>query len=321
MVVSRHLLLVVAVGVMLAAAPNPMDAHNRQLALGITEPTQTGIAAVDAQTARLGRAPAMWGMFLNWAGSSNFPGSFLTALAQRSIMPVISWEPTDGSSDCTRWSLDNITKGGHDAYVRQWATDAKQYGGPIILRFAHEMEGYWFIWGNGRCTNTPAKFRVAWRHVWQIFRDVGATNVKFLWSPNGGRNMKVFYPGDKYTDYVGFSAYDWGRGPNVNGRWLTMVQTFAPKMTRMSSFTRKPIIIAEMGAAYLPNCAACDKVAYIQQGYPAVYRKWPQIKGLLYFDLDATAGGARDWRLSSPPGALDAYRAIVADRRFQGSIP
>ena len=52
---------------------------------------------------------------------------------------------------------------------------------PVVLRFAHEMNGHWYPWGAHR--TDPADFVAAWRHIHDVFRTVGATNVIWTWTP------------------------------------------------------------------------------------------------------------------------------------------
>jgi beta-mannanase len=311
--------------IVIPASASGTDARVRKVALGVSVADNQSLAAVDAYTSSVGRAPALWAVWSDWGGSNTaFPTSFMNGLRSRGIVPMVNWEPVDPANptDCPNWSLDNIINGDHDSYIQAWATAAKAYGGRVILRFAHEMNGNWFIWGASRCTNTPAEFVAAWRHVWDIFSGVGATNVKFLWSIYSAWNVRAFYPGEGYVDYVGLTAFNWGpSGSNNNQPWRSMVANFKPSMTALSRLTTKPVIAAEMGAAYVPECSACDKAAYITNGYPAVYAKWPRLKALVYFDLDMRFVNQPDWRLSSPAAALTAYKAIVAQKRFQGTIP
>jgi len=301
----------------------------RQIALGVSMNDSRNMANVDAYTTSLGAPaakPAIWALWSDWGGPDGaFPTDAANGLRSRGIVPMINWEPIDPShqDDCGNWSLDNIINGDHDAYIRQWASDAKAFGGRVIVRFAHEMNGYWYIWGQGRCTNTAAKFKSAWQHVVNIFRGtggVGATNVRFLWSVFGTYQLRGVYPGGKYVDYMGFSAFDWGQAGHP--KWTTMVGTFNATVRGLRGIsTKKPIIAAEMGAGYTPSCATCNKVAYISTGYPAVYTKWPQIAAMVYFNIDMTPLGQPDWRLTSPSQAFDAYKAIANDSRFQGVIP
>jgi hypothetical protein len=308
--------------------PAPTSAAVRQIALGVSMADDHNPAAVDAYTSSVGRAPALWAVWNAWGGSdAAFPTNIMNELHNRVIVPMVNWYPVDPNNqyDCSQWSLDNIINGDHDSYIRTWATAAKAYGGRVILRFAHEMNGYWFIWGANRCTNTPAKFVAAWRHVWNIFRGpngVGATNVQFLWSIYGTSKLRAYYPGNSYVDYVGLTAFNWGpSGSNNNQPWRSMVANFKPSMSALGQLTKKPVIAAEIGAAYVPGCTSCDKAAYITKGYPAVYAKWPRLKAIVYFDLDMRYVNQPDWRLTSPAAALTAYQAILAQTTFQGKIP
>jgi beta-mannanase len=317
-----------AATIVIPVSASGTNAVVRKVALGVSvavADSQT-LAAVDGYTQSVGRAPAIWTVWSDWgAANGPFPASFLNDLRSHypGTVPMVNWEPLDPSNqyDCVNWTLDNIINGDHDLYIHTWATAAKAYGGRVILRFAHEMNGEWFPWGNGRCTNTPAKFVSAWRHVWDIFKGEGATNVKFLWSPYGPW-IAPFYPGNSYVDYVGLTAFNWGpRGSNNNQPWRSMVKNFSPTMKALIRLTTKPIIAAEMGAAYVPGCTTCNKPKYITNGYPAVYTKWPRLVALVYFDIDMRFVTQPDFRLDSPAGARTAYRAIAAQARFQGTIP
>jgi beta-mannanase len=314
------------------ASTTPSLAARSPIALGISEPNWSSMDAVDQITATLGRAPVIWSVWSDWGDTSAnsnapFPSAVVAGLKQRGIIPQVYWEPLDPSNqfDCEHWSLRNIINGDHDAYIRQWALDAKASGSTIILRFAHEMNGYWYPWGTGNgggiCNNTTTQFRQAWIHVWKIFRGtngVGATNVKFEYSIINTKQVAADYPGGKYVDYLGLTALDWAK----KRKWNTLQKRMGPAMKALRNLsTTKPIIASEIAAGYNPNCAICDKVAFFTQGYPAVYEKWPQLVAIVYFDYDMRSVGQDDWRLSSPPEALEAYKGIVADPRFQGTLP
>jgi beta-mannanase len=290
------------------------------------------MAVVDAYTDGLGRKPAIWSLWSDWGdtgvnGSAPFPTQAVQGLKTRGITPQIYWEPIDPANpyDCAHWSLANIINGDHDAYIRQWAKDAKASNTTIILRFAHEMNGYWYPWGTGNgggiCHNTTAQFRAAWIHVWKIFRGTGgegATNVKFEYSIINTKQVAADYPGGKYVDYLGFTALDWAK----KRKWDTLQRRMGPAIKALQALsTTKPIIASEIAAGYNPNCSICDKVDFFTTGYPAVYNKWPQLVAIVYFDYDMRSVDQDDWRLNSPPEALDAYKAIVADTRFQGTLP
>src|SRR5688500_15961677 len=144
---------------------------------------------LDSFTASVdGRVPALWTVWSDWgSGNAAFPGLLANKIRARGSVPIIWWQPVvPGDEGDTLFSNQKIVAGNFDVYIRQWAKDAKTHGGPVIVRFAHEMDGDWFPWGTGRAGNTAANFIAAWRHIWNIFRGPngeGATNVRFLWSP------------------------------------------------------------------------------------------------------------------------------------------
>ena len=75
------------------------------------------------------------------------------------------------------------------------------------------MNGWWRPWSEQANGNHPGEFVAAWRHVVDIFRAQGATNVTWVWCPNivGPKSQLTgLYPGDNYTDWVCMDGYNWG---------------------------------------------------------------------------------------------------------------
>jgi len=320
------LVLILSVGVVAPATAQSRPAATlRTMALGMNMVPDRDLTVLDAFTDSIGgHQPAIWAVWGNWGDPSGvFPTAVVDGLHARGVTPMLVWQPVNGSNvNSPNFTYRRITNGRHDAYIRTFARAARDSGETVILRFAHEMDGFWFPWGMGRFDNTPKRFIAAWRHVWNIFRGpkgVGATNVKFLWNPtypgSGRPSFASLYPGDKYVDYVGFTSFNWNRRGND---WKSMVRLYTPPMEVLRRITRKPVIVGETGS----TAKGGDKPAWILKGYPAVYNKWPRLKGIVYFNVDmGDTQQNRDWRLTSPPKALDAYEAIAAQPRFQGRIP
>ena len=329
--------LALALFASLLIIPAAASATERRVALGISEydvshvtVLDRNINAVEQNKAAVGRYPAIWAIWSDWGGpDKDFPSTFVSQLHDRGITPMFNWEPTNPNNpfDCNHFALQNTLNGDFYTYIRDWATAAKSFGHTILLRLAHEMNGNWFVWGENLCTNGDgAKYKLFWRYVWNIFQDVGATNVKFLWSIYGAHRIKAYYPGDAYVNYIGFTAFNWGPNPvGASAPWSNnMVNHFQGPIKAIRKKISKtiPMIAAEMGSAPPPaNCSTCSKTKYIANGYPNVYAKWPQLVAIVYFDVDTRPSQQPDWRLSSPPSALAAYAAIAAQSRFQGTIP
>ena len=106
--------------------------------------------------------------------------------------------------------------------MRRWATQIKAWGKPLMLRFAHEMNGDWYPWSEGVNGNGAGQYVAAYRRVVTLFRSVGATNVTWVWSPNvaypGSVPLSRLFPGDGYVDRTGLDGYNWAPPTRRGGR-------------------------------------------------------------------------------------------------------
>jgi len=296
-------------------------ATNRQLALGVSVFAWESLKNVDDFTASVGRRPASWTIWNDWGGPRRgFPDiNVMNGLYQRGIVPLVFWQPVDPTSD-SQWAYNykNILAGRWDSYILQWATAAKAYGHTVLVRFAHEMDGRWFPWSIYNHGNSPERFIGAWRHIWDIFHyQARATNVKFIWSPLKPAERQRLYPGDKYVDYVGFTALNWGTAtPNPDDEWRSMSTIIKARMKDLQKVTRKPVIVCELAS----SSHGGNKASWISKGYEDVYLRYPQIRELVYFNVDMRYQTQPDWRLQTPSTALQAYRNLASKKHFRGAL-
>src|SRR5262249_53008700 len=111
-----------------------------------------------------------------------FPDTAMENARRYGAIPMLGW-----GSESTPWDtynpvqpdyeLSDLISGRYDAYIRQFAEAARNWGHPFFLRFNWEMNGNWFPWGVGVGANTAPEFVAAWRRVHDIFASVGATNA------------------------------------------------------------------------------------------------------------------------------------------------
>jgi len=272
---------------------------------------------IDAFTSLIGKSPAIVMWYQSWAntGSKEFSPTRMNAVVARGAMPMVTWEPHDYTRgvDQPTFALRVIASGTHDAYIRQWARDAKAWGKPFYLRFGHEMNGNWYSWGQGVNGNSPEHYIAAWRRIVNIFRAEGTTNVRWVWCPMAGRPFTTLYPGDSYVDWVGLDGYNWGTSQSWSS-WKSMLMVFGSSYTTLASMTTKPILIGETASATVGG----DKAAWIRQGFLTdLPTKFPRIKAVIWFHKLKEA----DWRINSSATTLDAYKAAVVDSRYQGRLP
>lgn len=291
-----------AVASAFGASAAPASAHS--VAFGAFVPgASTDPSALDAFSAQAGRSPAIVLSFQSWSEQA-FVDQQLRAVAARGAVPLVTWEPWGAS-------LQGIAAGRYDSYIRASARDAVAYGGPIMLRFAHEMNGDWTPWGAGVGGNTAADYRAAWRHAVSIFRQEGATNVRWVWSPNVDDSGKIpfarFYPGDAWVDWVALDGYNYGA---IYGGWWSFQQVFERSYKEMGRITSKPLMIAETASTE----AGGDKAAWIRNalgcGLPT---NFPRIRALVWFD---SRDGQANWPIDSSPASLEAFRTAISSPTF-----
>jgi mannan endo-1,4-beta-mannosidase len=245
-------------------------------------------------TAKVGKRPNMLLYYTAW-GDEFDPKAVKNARAMGAL-PVMEWEPFE-------LSIADIADGVSDDYIREFATEVQTLNLPMAISLAHEMNGYWYPWGTRK--TSPADFVRAWRHVHNIFLDVGATNVIWIWSPNVINPMprvllKPFYPGNSYVDWIGVVGYYEVGGPS------TFATIFGPTKTTIRKFTRKPILIFETGAE-----DSRRKPKDIADLFRGVARS-PDVIGFNWFNYDKRA----DWRIESDPSALAQFRKYAKNDRF-----
>jgi hypothetical protein len=337
--VRRTAILAPVAALVLAVLASASVAARSPVALGISSERSQDVTAIIDYKASTGAKPALWTIWSDWGsrggratcvkgiGSCAFPTELANGLRKRGVTPFIWWQPIDpaelGSSRYA--SYQNIIRGKHDTYIRDWARAAKAFGRPVVVRFAHEMNGTWFPWSIGNHGNTPGSFVKAWRHVVSEFRAVGARNVKFLWSPYNAEagGYVAFYPGNAYVDYVGVTSLNWG-----NERWRWLPDLLARPMQILRNVSRsgafpqgKPVILPEVGSNHLGG----PKADWIRSGYAHAYKKYPTIRAMVYLDYNTAAitAGQPDWRLVMPEdgSAMSAYRSISSKPIFRASFP
>jgi hypothetical protein len=233
--------------------------------------------------------------------------------------PVVTWEPFDSDRPTVdRYPLDKIGAGAYDGYLIHAAERAARVGKPFIIRFAHEMNGFWYPWGQPRPlnpqnvvnpANTPTAYRAAYRHVVKVFRAHGATNVAWMWSPNvndanPGVTLESLYPGNKYVDVIGLSGY-------LTKTTDTFESRFRQTMTELSGIGgNKPVIIAETGAV-----VGADRGTRIRDLVDALSAE-RRVAGFIYFSQpDKTI----DYGLEGDPDAEAALAQALAGPRFTES--
>ncbi len=223
---------------------------------------------------------------------SPFPSEFKTTVAAKGKTLLIFWEPYNTT-------LDEINNGSVDDYIKQYALDAKSYGGPIILAPFHEMNGNWDPWDGPVNNNGAAKVITAWKHIHDLF--AGTTNVKFGWAvnnesvPNTSANsIAAYYPGSSYVDIVGVDGFNFG------SPWQTWDEVFPSSLMQKLSSYGKPVYIFSEASA-----AGSGKAAWITDMAAGISKY--HVAGWIWFNENKE----QNWLINSDTAALKAFQSIL----------
>lgn len=266
----------------------------------------TNAAAMDGYQTQYGRYPDI-ALNFRELGEPLLYTSEMTDLKARGVTPMMTVEPYVEGKAAT---LSSIAGGTHDAKIHAAATAAKKFGEPVLLRFAHEMNGGWFHWGK----QTASVYIEAWKRYVDIFREDEANNVKFVWSPNenasGTMPFAAYFPGDGYVDYLALDGYNRG-----GTEWASLKQVFASSYKQITELSAKPVFIAETGSAE----AGGSKASWISTGLlETIPAEFPRIVGVVWFSRDLSAQGERDWRLETSVSSTQAWQGVVDSPLYGG---
>ena len=247
---------------------------------------------IDQFAQKIGRQPNLVSYYSHWNVPFNL--SFATTAAQHGAVTLVQIAPRNTS-------LQSITSGKYDSYLLKYALTVKRFGHPVILSFGHEMNGNWYSWSFQH--TSPHVFVAAWRHIVNLFREAGTTNVTWLWTvnivgqPNHAPQPTPWWPGSSYVNWVGIDGY-------YRNSSIGFASVFGPTIADVRQLTNDPILIAETAAQ--PSDDQSEKIGDLFSGVHTF-----GLLGFVWFDKDdfsiSTPGEKQYWRLTSP-SALATFR-------------
>ena len=191
--------------------------------------------------------------------------------------------------------LDVVVMGERDGEILELANVvAASYPQLVYLRWSQEMDlSGLYPWA----ANDPSLFREAFRHVVMLFRQRGATNVRWVWSPAGVSGAQAYYPGEDVVDRIGLTILGdatWDHGYALQPQ--SFQQLLRPKYDLVEQFS-KPIIIAELGVS-----GSAERQREWLAEVPGALTHYPLVRALVYFNAvnspNAWATYRPDWRIA-----------------------
>lgn len=228
---------------------------------------------------RLGRTPAIYARYVPFPLSDDDKAALtigVDQIAARHAMFDLTVEPYKGLEKVTQKTVDDLAN---------TLADWNRRGVPILLRFAHEMNGAWYPWGQ-----KPIEYINSFRMVADAVHRVALKTV-MVWSPNYGGGYPFlgmpysvkpgtpdfarmdtnhdgrltsrddsyapYYPGDQYVDWVALSLYNWG----CHAPWDANVVPEPGKF------------VAQVTGTYHTQCGDDRDLANYYQDYPVAHHK------------------------------------------------
>ncbi|MDI6835988.1 MAG: glycosyl hydrolase [Rhizobiaceae bacterium] len=150
----------------------------------------------------------------------------------------VNWRLTSGQL------RTKILNGEYDTNMRTIAEIIGEMKSPVIVRWGQEMEDTsgrfsWAGWD-------PQSYLTAYHRMMDIVRKE-APQAKLMWSPKGLPNLKNYYPGDDYADYVGLSVFGL---EGYDEREYGAPQSFTQRLQQGYDLVQgygKPVWVAELG--------------------------------------------------------------------------
>ncbi len=257
-------------------------------------------------------------IFMPFASSgtvpSALPGTSVQTLINNGYRPIITWEMmyhSFAASDPAQPRLNQINNGSFNTYIDAFANKIKTYTDTVYIRLFHEFDGDWYPWCIAWNNQDPNELISAFKHIVDRFRAKGATNVKWIFSPNSApspnTNYNWFvnaYPGDSYVDIIGTSIYN-HPSPGVPS-W----RTFRPLVTESyfyatKYFPNKPFFICEAACRERYNSEITDsqtKAEWWCQMDKDLQSYFNKTRAIIFFNKNKE----HDWRVNSSSASLGA---------------
>jgi mannan endo-1,4-beta-mannosidase len=237
----------------------------------------------------VGQRPNLILFYSGWG--ERFKAPFSREVSSHGAVPLVQINP--GTT-----SIKAIASGRYDNYLRTYARRVRAFGHPVVIGFAHEMNGTWYPWGWPHVR--PRTWIAAWRHLVTVFRLNGAKNVTWLWTISSGRKHAAiaakYWPGRSWVTWAGIDGYFYTPS--------SFNAVFAPEIRVIHRLDRGlPILLSETGAGQVAGQARMIPRLF------AGIKRW-RLLGLVWYDVPQSNGRYhQDWRIEGHRASIAAFRA------------
>ncbi|MBI2838951.1 MAG: beta-mannanase [Acidobacteria bacterium] len=292
-------------------------------------------AEVDAYEAAAGRTVAWVEFGHEWENDGRaFPTRVAASIRNRGATPLIflNLRSVDLGPDPV-YPLAKIISGKYDSDLAAWADEARNFGSELIVIWGWEMNGDWAPWNgyyNGGEKEGPKRFKEAYRHIIELMKRRGATNIRwgfhinFPEYPSEPWNaFENYYPGDDVIDCTGVSIYG-AQAPTEPSLPSFVSNMDAAYARLMRMVPGKPVFVFEL--ATTPTHSGGDQVAWAEEALAGILTgRWPAVRGFAwwndYWENDSDPANDTEMRVEAVPELASAFKAWLSSGQLGDRPP
>lgn len=149
----------------------------------------------------------------------------------------------------------DIIEGKYDEYLEHLAQSFNEHDFPVLFRLNNEMNGAWVLYSSYLVGKDTDLYIECWRYIYDKFQDYGVDNLIFVWNPNelsfpnfAYNNYLSYYPGNKYVDIVGLTAYNTGNY-YYGEKWRSFSEAYDHFYFDYAARFKHPMMITEYSSS------------------------------------------------------------------------
>lgn len=264
-----------------------------------------------------------------------FPAAVATSIKNRGATPFIflNLRTTDEAKTDPVYNLAAINAGQFDSDLIAWADGAKSFGSELIVDWGWEMNGDFTPWNgthNGGTVEGPRRYKEAYRHIIELMRNRGATNIRWAFHinypefPDASWNaFENYYPGDDVIDMIGASIY--GAQFPTDDFFPSFESMMEPAYVRLSAMApSKPVYVFEFGAT--AGNPLGSSVTWADNALAGIFSgRWPALRGFAWWNdfwsSDDNPAHDTEMRVEKVPGLATIFKNRLSGASNLGDRP
>ena len=211
-----------------------------------------------------------------------------------------------------------ILSGEYDEFLRDYARVIADFGRPVLFRLGNEMNGDWCPYSSYHTSKDTIIFKEFYKYVYNFFENAGANkNTIWVWNPNGvsfpdfrWNYELMYYPGDRYVDVVGMTAYNTGTYySDIGERWKEFYELYNDLYHKYDENYGQPLMITEFASASMGG----NKEEWVIHMFEDI-KMYDRIKVAIWWDgrdWDEYGNVARAYMMDETPGLLEIFRRYL----------